>query len=59
VSKLDTYLGLVKRLITNLNDAGIDYMFTGAIAASYYGTPRTTMDVDIIIHTTQQNTARA
>ena len=25
-------------------------MFTGAVAASYYGTPRTTMDVDIIIH---------
>jgi len=58
VSKLDTFLGLVKRLITCLNNAGIDYMFTGAIAASYYGTPRTTMDVDIIIHTTQQNTAK-
>ncbi len=57
MGKLDTYLGLVKRLITNLNAARIDYMFTGAIAASYYGTPRTTMDVDIIIHTTQQNTA--
>jgi len=24
-------------------------MFTGAVAASYYGTPRTTMDVDIVI----------
>jgi hypothetical protein len=24
-------------------------MFTGAIAASYYGTPRTTMDIDIIV----------
>ncbi len=58
MSKLDTYLGLVKRLITSLNNAGIDYMFTGAIAASYYGTPRTTMDVDLIIHTTQQNTAK-
>ena len=33
-------------------------MFTGAIAASYYGTPRTTMDVDIIIHTPQKNTAK-
>ena len=58
MSKLDTFLGLVKRLITCLNNAGIDYMFTGAIAASYYGTPRTTMDVDIIIHTTQKNTAK-
>jgi len=25
-------------------------MFTGAVAASYYGTPRTTMDVDIVIN---------
>jgi len=24
-------------------------MFTGALAASYYGTPRTTMDVDIVV----------
>jgi hypothetical protein len=24
-------------------------MFTGALAASYYGTPRTTMDVDVIV----------
>ncbi len=24
-------------------------MFTGALAASYYGTPRTTMDIDIIV----------
>ena len=24
-------------------------MFTGALAASYYGTPRTTMDIDIVI----------
>ena len=39
MSKLDTYLGLVKRLITSLNRAGIDYMFTGAIVASYYATP--------------------
>jgi len=39
VSKLDTYLGLVKRLITSLNREGIDYMFTGAIVASYYDTP--------------------
>jgi hypothetical protein len=24
-------------------------MFTGALAASYYGTPRTTMAIDIIV----------
>jgi len=32
-----------------LNNAKIDYMFTGALAASYYGVPRTTVDVDIVV----------
>ncbi len=47
--KLDTYQGLVIRLIKALNGNGIEYMFTGALASSYYGKPRTTMDVDIIL----------
>jgi hypothetical protein len=38
-----------------LNDAGIDYMFTGALAASYYGLPRTTMDIDIVVKVTEEN----
>jgi hypothetical protein len=46
---LDTFEGLIKRLIASLNASTLDYMFTGAVAASYYGTPRTTMDVDIIV----------
>jgi len=41
--------GLIRRLVENFNAAGIDYMFTGALAASYYGMPRTTMDVDIVV----------
>ena len=39
----------MKRLIEQLNQTQQDYMFTGALAASYYGTPRTTMDIDIIL----------
>jgi hypothetical protein len=35
--------------VKSFNFAGIDYMFTGALAASYYGTPRTTMDADVIV----------
>jgi len=46
---LEKFEGLVKRLVKSLNAAEIDYMFTGALAASYYGTPRTTMDIDIIV----------
>jgi len=30
-------------------------MFTGAVAASYYGIPRTTMDVDIVVRTSLKN----
>ena len=33
-------------------------MFTGAVAASYYGTPRTTMDVDIIMQAAQKDAAK-
>jgi hypothetical protein len=40
---------LVRRVVKNFNATGIDYMFTGALAASYYGTPRTTMDIDIVV----------
>jgi hypothetical protein len=35
--------------VKSFNSYEIDYMFTGALAASYYGTPRTTMDADIIV----------
>lgn len=38
-----------------MNDAGIDYMFTGALAVSYYGLPRTTMDVDVVVKVTEEN----
>jgi len=30
-------------------------MFTGALAASYYGTPRTTMDIDIVVKVARKN----
>ena len=43
------FQSLVKRLINAFNSIEIDYMFKGAIASSYYGVPRTTMAVDIIV----------
>ncbi|MFX0097550.1 MAG: hypothetical protein ACFE7E_07305 [Candidatus Hodarchaeota archaeon] len=46
---MDTFEGLIRRIVENLNTTRTDYMFTGALAASYYGTPRTTMDVDIVV----------
>ena len=36
----------------------IDYAITGAVAASYYGIPRTTLDADFVIHISQRHIAR-
>ena len=47
---------MIRRIVTVLNDAKIDYVFTGALAASYYGVPRTTVDVDILVKFTPEDT---
>lgn len=44
-----SYRDLVRRIVESFNAADFDYMFTGAVAASFYGVPRTTMDVDIVV----------
>jgi hypothetical protein len=49
-SRLETsYRDLVRRIIESFNVADLDYMFTGAVAVSFYGAPRTTMDVDVVV----------
>jgi hypothetical protein len=40
---------LLKRVISVLEDLGIEYMITGSIASSLQGEPRSTHDIDIII----------
>ncbi|MFW6110608.1 MAG: hypothetical protein ACOC6H_01070 [Thermoproteota archaeon] len=47
--------GLIRRVVQALREADLDYMFTGALAASYYGLPRTTTDVDIVVRVTEDN----
>jgi hypothetical protein len=39
----------VRRVIGALNQSGLRYALTGGIAASYYGRPRTTLDVDVLV----------
>jgi len=39
--------GFVRRVIGCFNAVGLDYKFTGALAASYYGTPRISADIDV------------
>ena len=36
-------------VIAKLDDASIDYMVTGSVVSSYYGEPRTTRDIDIVL----------
>jgi hypothetical protein len=47
---LEVFHGLVRRLVAAFESAGLDYMFTGALAASFYGIARTTVDVDVVVH---------
>ncbi len=47
---MEAFHGLVRRLVAAFEAAGLDYMFTGALAASFYGIARTTVDVDVVVH---------
>lgn len=40
---------LLKRLAKALDDAGVAYMITGSVAASAYGEPRLTHDIDVVV----------
>ncbi len=40
---------LLKKLVTALDNAAIDYMVTGSIASSLQGEPRLTHDIDFVI----------
>jgi acylphosphatase len=49
VNKIGDFEELIQKTIICLNEATIDYCIVGAIAASYYGTVRTTEDLDVIV----------
>lgn len=42
-------LDVLKIVTQRLNEANIDYMVSGSIAANYYTVPRMTRDIDIVI----------
>lgn len=52
---MEAFNELVKRVIKSFNTAGLDYMFTGALAASFYGVARTTVDIDIVVKVSGEN----
>lgn len=40
---------LAERVVKACEDEGVEHMVTGALAVSYYGIPRSTKDVDLVI----------
>lgn len=46
---MDAFYRFVARLAEGFGSANLDYAFTGALAASFYGVPRTTGDVDVLV----------
>jgi hypothetical protein len=46
---MEAFYDFVRRLIGGFGGAGLDYAFTGAVATSFYGVPRTTTDIDVIV----------
>ena len=44
-----SYSDALLRLVKALNETGIRYALTGAAAVGYYGAPRSTMDIDVVV----------
>lgn len=42
-------LDILKLVAKRLNDAEIDYMLSGSVALTFYGRPRMTRDIDIVV----------
>jgi hypothetical protein len=43
-------LDILKLVTSRLNDAEIDYMLSGSVALTFYGKPRMTRDIDIVVN---------
>jgi 3-isopropylmalate dehydratase small subunit len=46
---------VMRRVSAALDDAGISYMLTGSFASVFYGSPRSTQAIDIVIAATSAN----
>ena len=49
---------VLSRISAALNRAGITYMLSGSVASAYYGPPRSTQDIDIVIAATPDQLRR-
>jgi hypothetical protein len=47
-----SFFEVMKRVSAALEGAGIPYMLTGSFASVFYGSPRSTQDIDIVVSAT-------
>lgn len=50
-----TFADLIRTVLRRLDGAGIPYMVTGSVASSYFGEPRATRDLDVVIEPDSQS----
>jgi len=41
--------GFHQRLVAVLDQVGVPYMLSGSLASAFYGIPRSTQDIDIVV----------
>ncbi len=49
MARRESYSNALLRLVKALNETGIPYALTGAAAVGYYGIPRSSMDIDVVV----------
>ncbi len=49
MARREDYSSALLRLVKALNETGIPYALTGAAAVGYYGIPRSSMDIDVVL----------
>lgn len=42
-------IDVLRRITAKLEEAGVEYMLSGSFASAYYGTPRATQDIDLVV----------
>jgi hypothetical protein len=48
----------LQRVVEILDEAGIQHMLTGSLAAAYYAVPRATQDIDLVLETEAEGVSR-
>jgi hypothetical protein len=49
---------ILRLVVGALDDLGIPYMLTGSLASAYYGAPRSTQDVDLVVDAVEDELQR-